>query len=96
MIICCTSDWVLQKVKDCVGISCEGFEEENKALFTAIEASHYEDKLDSFSNPAKKGKGELKRLACSFNYDFEDRSSSQGRELRGRVFQFIMKPRLVP
>ncbi|XP_062164136.1 protein arginine N-methyltransferase 1.5 isoform X1 [Alnus glutinosa] len=48
-------DRVLQKVMDCVGLSCEGFEEENKALFTAIEASHYEDKLASISKPTNKG-----------------------------------------
>lgn len=52
-----------------MGMSCEGFEEESKALFTAIEASHYEDKLASISKPANKGKREFKRLAYSFNYE---------------------------
>jgi hypothetical protein len=88
MIICRTSDRVLQKVMDCVGLSCEGFEEENKALFTAIEASHYEDKLASISKPTNKGKRELKRLACSFNYDFKGGSSNRGR-VKGKGFSVL-------
>lgn len=43
-----TLDWVLQKVMGFfhhVGLSCEGFEEEIMALFTAIEASRYQKEL---------------------------------------------------
>lgn len=74
-----TSDWVLQKVKDFrhyVWLSCEGFEEELMALFTAIEASRYQKDLASNSEPVNRGIKKLKRLSCFINYDFKGGSSS--------------------
>lgn len=53
-----------------MGLSCEGFEEELMALFTAIEASHYQEELAFISKPTNRGKRELKILSCSINYDY--------------------------
>lgn len=55
-----------------VGLSCEGFEEQVLALFTAIEANRNESSmLALLIYPLRhiRGKRESKRLACSINYD---------------------------
>lgn len=55
-----SSYWVLRKVdeiKDCVGISCDGFEELFSALLIAIEAGQ-----SSLARSASKRERELKRL----------------------------------
>jgi hypothetical protein len=62
-----------------VGISCEGFEEELMALFTAIEVNHSQKELASCSNLVNKDSRELKRLSYSINYDMKGSSASRGR-----------------
>jgi hypothetical protein len=45
-----SSDWVVQRVKKfyhVVGLSCEGFDEQVMAMFSAIEASRNQDGLVS-------------------------------------------------
>jgi hypothetical protein len=78
-----TSNWVLQKVKDfrhIMGSSCEGFEEELKALPTTIETSRYHEGSASSCKLVNRGNRELKRLSCSIDYDSGGSStSSQGR-----------------
>lgn len=59
-------------------LSREGFEEELLALFTAIEASHYEQALGYCLNLGKKGKRELRRLSYSINYDANNGSACRG------------------
>lgn len=81
-----SSNWVAQKVMSfchVVGLSCEGFEDEVKALFTAIEASRHQNGLadspSSISKLGNRGQRELKRLACSINYDLKRGHSSRGK-----------------
>ncbi|KAG6652954.1 hypothetical protein CIPAW_05G041700 [Carya illinoinensis] len=67
---CNSSDWVLRKVeeiRDCVGISCEGFEEQFRALLIAIEAGQ-----PALAKSAAKKERELKRLEFSINYKSRD------------------------
>lgn len=48
-----SSNWVMQKVEEihkCVGISCEGYEDQFKALLTANEAGHYHHGIGSKRN----------------------------------------------
>jgi hypothetical protein len=45
---------IVKKINHIVGLSCEGFEEELMALFTAIEVGHSEQVLASWSNFLKK------------------------------------------
>lgn len=71
------SNWVLQKVDgihDYVGISCEGFEEQFKALLIAIEAEQ-----PFLARSSSKKERELKRLACSINYDVREGIARRGR-----------------
>jgi hypothetical protein len=79
------SFWVVQAVKSfChfVGLACEGFEDELMALFIAIEASRDQYGLASPSSSLSKftnrRQHELKRLACSVNYDLKGGQSSGG------------------
>lgn len=67
-------DWVLQKIRDFhqfAGVSCEGFDEEMMAFFTAIEADRKQKALISspFSKSVSRGDHELKRLSCCINYN---------------------------
>jgi hypothetical protein len=59
----------VKSLRHILGLSCEGFEDELMALFTAIEASrHQNDPASSPSSLSKlvnRGHHELKRLACS-------------------------------
>lgn len=84
------SDWVIQKVKTfchVAGLSCEGFEDKMMALFTAIEASRQHIVLtsspSSLSQSLNRGHRELKRLACSINYDHKGGHSSKGKKRGG-------------
>ncbi|KAG2678839.1 hypothetical protein I3760_11G022800 [Carya illinoinensis] len=72
-----SSELVLQKVKeihDCVGNSCECFEDQFRALLIAIEYDH-----SHLSRSASKRNWELKRLTCSINYDAREVSIDYGR-----------------
>jgi hypothetical protein len=85
------SDWVLQRVMEIyrvVGLSCEGYEEQFMALLTAIELGHCHKDLASSSKFVNKGNKEIKRLACSMNYDSKCGSSSHGKG-KGRGFSII-------
>jgi hypothetical protein len=80
-----SSNWVAQKVMSfyhVVGLLCEGFEDE-RALFTAIEARRHQNGLadspSSISKLGNRGQRELKRLACSINYDLKRGHSSRGK-----------------
>lgn len=73
---------LLQKVdeiRNCIGIACEGFEDQFKALFIAIEAA--DQPLEARS--ASKKERELKRLSCSINYDAREGSASRRGTLIG-------------
>ena len=87
------SSWVLQKVKDIrhfIGLSCNGFEGQFMALFTAIKTSHNQEGWVSNSKTAFRCNRELKRLSCSINYDStggnSSRSRVKGRELMSYSF----------
>lgn len=72
-------DWVIQKVKgiqECVGIYCDGFKEQFRALLIAIE----EGRFQSPRSTSRKNK-ELKCLTCSINYDGSEGSASNGRSM---------------
>lgn len=82
-----SSNWVLEKVKEIrhlVGISCEGFEGEFMALFTAIEAGHYKNETTSSSKMRNRKSRELKRLSCFINYDSKGGSYRCGRIREGQ------------
>lgn len=53
-------------------------------MFLAIDASHSQNELASYSNFINKEGRELKRLTCSINYDTKGGSASRGRG-KGRV-----------
>lgn len=57
----------MEEIKACVGISCEGFEEQFKALLVAIEA----DRTLAMKSAVKVDR-ELKRLQSSINYDCKE------------------------
>jgi len=68
-----SSDWMMRKVdeiKDCVGISCVGFEEQFRALLIAIEVGQ-----PSLARSALKKERELMRLSCSINYNAKGESA---------------------
>lgn len=56
----------VKELKDCVGISCERYEEQFIALLIAIEASQH-----SLAKSATRKEKELKKLLYSINYDKE-------------------------
>lgn len=67
-----TSNWVLNEVKEIqehVGISCEGLEEQFRALHIAMKMGH-----SLASKSASKRDTELRRFTCSINYHMKDRS----------------------
>jgi hypothetical protein len=82
---CCSPlaySWVLQKVKviwHVVGLSCEGFEGQFLAFFTAIEASHNQEECYSNSKSVIRSLRELKRLSCSINSDSSSGCSSRSK-----------------
>jgi len=85
------SNWVLQRAKEIhhvLGISCEGYEEQFMAILTAIEASRSQKGSTSNSKLLDRGTRELKRLACSINYDSKGGSSGCGR-VKGRGFSVL-------
>lgn len=53
----------MKEIRPCVGVSCEGFEEEFMALLTAIEVGHSLSELRSSSKLGIKENRELKRLS---------------------------------
>jgi hypothetical protein len=81
------SDWVVQQAKSfykLVGLSCEGYEEKDlMALLTTIESGQFQGDQASPSGPlsksANRGQRELKRFACSINYDLKGFHSSRGK-----------------
>ncbi len=82
-----SSAWVLQKVREirhCVGVSCEGFEEEYMASLTAVESGHSNNEFVSSSKLGNKENRELERLSCSSNYDSKGGNYSRGRA-KGRA-----------
>lgn len=81
-----SSDWVVQKVKSLchfVGLFCKGFGDGLMALFTTIEASRHQNGAasspSSLSKLANRGRRELKRLACSINYDLKGGQRGKGK-----------------
>lgn len=75
------SAWVVEKAmkfRHFVGLSCDGFEGQLLALFTAIEARNSEQASASCSNSGFKGNRELRNLVCSINYDVYSGSASRG------------------
>jgi len=70
-----------------VGLSCDGFEDQMLALFSAIEASRnqafagYVSKV--YFKPGTKGNRELQWLDCSINYDKKGGQSNRGKESGG-------------
>jgi hypothetical protein len=91
-------DWVVQKGKSFhhfVGLSYEGFEDELMALFNAIEATRNQNGLASspcsLSKIVNRGHHELKRLACSLNYDLKGRHYSRGEGKGDGSNLFFMK-----
>lgn len=78
---CVVSDWILKKVEEihaCVGISCNGFEEQFNALLKTIESG-----CSSVLKSNSKKERELRRLECSINYDIKKGSGGRDR-LKGR------------
>lgn len=80
------SDWVVQQAKSfykLVELSCEGYGEDLMALLTTIESGQFQGDQASPSSPlsksANRGQQELKRLACSINYDLKGFHSSRGK-----------------
>lgn len=58
------------EIKHCVGITCEGFEDEFMTLLTTIEARYAHTRSDPYLNSAKIGgerDRELKRLTLAIN-----------------------------
>ncbi|KAG2672218.1 hypothetical protein I3760_13G030000 [Carya illinoinensis] len=73
------SDWVFRKIKEIqqvVGMECVGYEEQFLALFTSIEASHFQSK-----KAGTKKQRELKRLKWSLNEGSSSRDRSKGKGL---------------
>lgn len=77
-----SSNWVVQRVKNLchlVGLSCDGFEDQMLALFSAIEASRNHTFAGYVSGvcfkAGTKGNQELKRLDSSVNYDNRGQSN---------------------
>ncbi|XP_042972976.1 uncharacterized protein LOC122304776 [Carya illinoinensis] len=71
------SNWVLHNVdeiRDYIGISCKGFEEQFKALLTTIEEGQ-PFLARSFLEKVR----DLKSLSCLINYDAREGSASKGR-----------------
>ncbi|KAG6706344.1 hypothetical protein I3842_07G219300 [Carya illinoinensis] len=70
-------DWIFQKIKDMshfLGMSCEGYEDQLQALLIAIKSGQ-----PLLARLAMKKDRELKRLACSINYDAREGSVCRGR-----------------
>jgi hypothetical protein len=91
-----SSDWVVQRMKifcHVVGLSREGFEEQMLDLFTTIEASWNQNNMVSIPNFCSKtdnrGKIELKRFACSINYDLKggqnNKDKGKGKGIRMHI-----------
>lgn len=93
------SYWVLQRPKEIhrvIGILCERYEEQLMAILIAIEESRSQKGSTSNSKLVDRGISELKRSACSINYDSKGGSSRRGRgKGRGGGYQFLMKPKLL-
>ncbi|KAG6703730.1 hypothetical protein I3842_07G100400 [Carya illinoinensis] len=74
-------DWVLRKVKEirnCVGISCDGFEEQFRALRIAIKVGQF-----ALARSTSKKERELKRLECIINYKSRKGVPSKTKARRG-------------
>ncbi|XP_042952731.1 uncharacterized protein LOC122289632 isoform X1 [Carya illinoinensis] len=70
-------DWIFQKVKDmsyCLGMSCEGYEDQLQALLITIKSGQ-----PLLARSSMKKDRELKKLACSINYDAWEGSACRGR-----------------
>jgi hypothetical protein len=80
----------VKDIRHFIGLSCDGFEGQFMALFTAIKASHNQEGWVSNSKTAFRSNRELKRLSCSINYDStggnSSRSRVKGRELMSYSF----------
>lgn len=64
-----------------MGISCDGFEEQFKALIIAIESGH-----SLALKSASKKERELRRLECSINYDIKRGAVGEIDSKGGRSF----------
>lgn len=58
-----------------VGFLCEGFEDQNLALLTAIGEDHFSEEKGAYSK--SRSKRELLNLECSMNNDNTGASSSE-------------------
>lgn len=64
----------MEEIKNLVGISCEGYEEQFRALTTTIEASH-----PAQARSASKKDKELKKLGCMINYHSKEWNASRNK-----------------
>lgn len=73
------SDWVIFKAKEmqtCIGIRCDGFEDQYITLFASIEVEENQASSSPGGISAKKRARELKKLVWSIKDEMGERSSN--------------------